>query len=146
MEKSISLFDQIREAFGVEEVEAKQYSPLTLAYIGDGIYEIIIRTILVGQANAPVNVLNKKASSLVKAQTQANLVHAIEEDLTEEELAVYKRGRNAKSYTSAKNASIRDYRTATGFEALMGYLYMDNQMDRALELVKLCLAKIEEKK
>ena len=87
MEKSISLFDQIREAFGVEEVEAKQYSPLTLAYIGDGIYEIIIRTILVGQANAPVNVLNKKASSLVKAQTQANLIHAIEEDLTGEELA-----------------------------------------------------------
>ena len=146
MEKSISLFDQIREVFDVEEVEAKQYSPLTLAYIGDGIYEIIIRTILVGQANAPVNVLNKKASSLVKAEAQANLIHAIEEDLTEEELAVYKRGRNAKSYTSAKNASIRDYRTATGFEALIGYLYMDNQMDRALELVKLGLAKIGQKK
>ena len=146
MEKSISLFDQIREVFDVEEVEAKQYSPLTLAYIGDGIYEIIIRTILVGQANAPVNVLNKKASSIVKAEAQANLIHAIEEELTEEELAVYKRGRNAKSYTSAKNASIRDYRTATGFEALMGYLYMDNQMDRALELVKLGLARIKEKK
>ena len=146
MEKSISLFDQIREVFEVEEVEAKQYSPLTLAYIGDGIYEIIIRTILVGQANAPVNVLNKKASSIVKAEAQANLIHAIEEELTEEELAVYKRGRNAKSYTSAKNASIRDYRTATGFEALMGYLYMDNQMDRALELVKLGLARIKEKK
>ena len=64
MEKSISLFDQIRETFGVEEVEAKQYSPLTLAYIGDAVYEIIIRTVLVGHANAPVNRLNKKASSL----------------------------------------------------------------------------------
>jgi len=146
MEKSVSLFDQIRGQFGIEEVEAKQYSPLTLAYIGDGIYEIIIRTILVGQANAPVNVLNKKASALVKAQSQANLIHAIEADLTEEELAVYKRGRNAKSATSAKNASIRDYRTATGFEALMGYLYLDNQMERALELVKLGLAKIEQDK
>ena len=143
MEKSISLFDEIREQFGIGEVEAKQYSPLTLAYIGDGIYEIIIRTILVGQANAPVNILNKKASSIVKAEAQANLIHAIEEDLTEEELAVYKRGRNAKSATSAKNASIRDYRIATGFEALMGYLYMDNQMERALELVKLGLERIE---
>lgn len=143
MEKSISLFEQIRQEFGIEKVEAKQYSPLTLAYIGDGIYEIIIRSILVGKANAPVNVLNKKASSIVKAEAQANLIHAIEEELTEEELAVYKRGRNAKSYTSAKNASIRDYRTATGFEALMGYLYMDNQMDRALELVKLGLERIE---
>ena len=130
MEKSISLFDQIREQFGIEEVEAKQYSPLTLAYIGDGIYEIIIRTILVGQANAPVNILNKKASSIVKAEAQANLIHAIEEDLTEEELAVYKRGRNAKSATSAKNASIRDYRTATGFEAVLGYLYLIGDIDR----------------
>ena len=144
MEKGISLFDQIREVFAVEEVEAKQYSPLTLAYIGDAVYEIIIRTVLVGYANAPVNMLNKKASSLVKAQAQANLIHALEEDLTEEELAVYKRGRNAKSATTAKNASIKDYRTATGFEALIGYLYMSNQMDRALELVKCGLNKLEE--
>jgi len=141
MEKSVSLFDQIRGQFGIEEVEAKQYSPLTLAYIGDGIYEIIIRTILVGQANAPVNVLNKKASALVKAQSQANLIHAIEADLTEEELAVYKRGRNAKSATSAKNASIRDYRTATGFEALMGYLYLMGRTDRMLELIYLAIEK-----
>lgn len=143
MEKSVSLFDQIREQFGVEKVEAKQYSPLTLAYIGDGIYEIVIRTILVGKANAPVNILNRKASSIVKAEAQANLIHAIEEELTEAEMAVYKRGRNAKSYTSAKNASIRDYRTATGFEALMGYLYMDNQMERALELVQLGLERTQ---
>ena len=143
MEKSISLLEQIKETFGLEDVEAKQYSPLTLAYIGDGVYEIIIRTILLEQGNAPVNVLNKKASSIVKAQAQANLIHSIEGDLNEEEMAVYKRGRNAKSATSAKNASIRDYRTATGFEALIGYLYMDNQMERALELVKIGLERTE---
>lgn len=142
MEKSLGLLDLINAQFGLEDVEAKQYSPLTLAYIGDGVYEIIIRTILVEKANAPVNILNKKACALVKAQAQANLLHAIEADLKEEELAVYKRGRNAKSATSAKNASIRDYRIATGFEALMGYLYLDKQMERALELVRLGLLRL----
>lgn len=144
MEKSvISLFDQIKDIFELKDVEAKQYSPLTLAYIGDAVYEIIIRTILVEHGNAPVNRLHQKASSLVKAQAQANLIHTIEKDLTEEELAVYKRGRNAKSATTAKNASIRDYRTATGLEALIGYLYLDNQMERALRLVKLGLEQME---
>ena len=144
MEKSvISLFDQIKDIFELEDVEAKQYSPLTLAYIGDAVYEIIIRTILVEHGNAPVNKLHQKASSLVKAQAQANLIHLIEKDLTEEELSVYKRGRNAKSATTAKNASIRDYRTATGLEALVGYLYLDNQMERALKLVKLGLKRME---
>ncbi len=144
MEKSvISLFDQIKDIFELKDVEAKQYSPLTLAYIGDAVYEIIIRTILVEHGNAPVNKLHQKASSLVKAQAQANLIHMIEKDLTEEELAVYKRGRNAKSATTAKNASIRDYRTATGLEALIGYLYLDNQMERALRLVKLGLEQTE---
>ncbi len=144
MEKSISsLFDQIKNVFELEDVEAKQYSPLTLAYIGDAVYEIIIRTILVEHGNAPVNKLHQKASSLVKAQAQANLIHTIEKDLTEEEMAVYKRGRNAKSATTAKNASIQDYRTATGLEALIGYLYLDNQMERALRLVKLGLEQME---
>ena len=144
MEKSvISLFDQIKDIFELEDVEAKQYSPLTLAYIGDAVYEIIIRTILVEHGNAPVNKLHKKASSLVKAQAQANLIHLIEKDLTEEELAVYKRGRNAKSATTAKNASIQDYRTATGLEALIGYLYLDNQMERALRLVRFGLEQME---
>ena len=144
MEKSvISLFDQIKDIFELEDVEAKQYSPLTLAYIGDAVYEIIIRTILVEHGNAPVNKLHQKASSLVKAQAQANLIHLIEKDLIEEELSVYKRGRNAKSATTAKNASIRDYRTATGLEALVGYLYLDNQMERALKLVKLGLERME---
>ena len=142
MEKSVkSLLDKIQDTFELQPVMAKQYSPLTLAYIGDAIYDLIIRTMLVEHGNAPVNKLHRKASSFVKAEAQARLIHQIEDELTEEELAIYKRGRNAKSATSAKNASVLDYRTATGFEALMGYLYLDNQIDRALWLVQYGLEK-----
>lgn len=137
MEKSVGSFlDCVKNEFHLKEREAKQYSPLTLAYIGDGVYDLIIRTVLVELANQPVKMLHRKASSIVKAESQARLIHEIWDKLTEEEQAVYKRGRNAKSATSAKNASITDYRTATGLEALMGYLYMENQMERAVALVK----------
>lgn len=146
MEKGIgSLLEEINAVFDAKTPDLREYSPLTLAYIGDGIYELIIRTILVERGNAPVNTLHKKASQLVKAESQAKMAMALEEQLTKEELAIYKRGRNAKSFTSAKNASIIDYRMATGFEALMGYLYLDNQMERALELVKAGLNKVMEK-
>lgn len=145
MEKSVNSFlDCIKTEFNLEDKEAKQYSPLTLAYIGDGVYDLIIRTVLVEQANQPVNRLHRKASSIVKAESQAKLIHEIMDSLTEEELAVYKRGRNAKSATSAKNASITDYRTATGLEALMGYLYMENEMERAVALVRLGLTRLGE--
>lgn len=112
------------------------YSPLTLAYIGDGIYEIIVRSIVVANGNEPVNKLHRKTSSLVKAVTQAEIITVLMEELSEEEMQIFKRGRNAKSHTSAKNADIADYRTATGFEALMGYLYMEGEMDRLVYLVK----------
>ena len=87
--------------------------------------------------------MHKKSSNLVKAETQANIIKAIMDDLSEEELGYYKRGRNAKSYTSAKNASISDYRMATGFEALIGYLYLTGQTDRMTEIVKLGLSKVQ---
>lgn len=145
MEKSVNSFlDCVKEEFGLEEKEAKQYSPLTLAYIGDGVYDLIIRTVLVEMANQPVKMLHRKASSIVKAESQARLIHELMDSLTEEELAVYKRGRNAKSATSAKNASITDYRTATGLEALMGYLYMENNIERAVALVKEGLVRLGE--
>lgn len=121
---------------GVKEIDTRTLSPLTLAYIGDCIYELVIRTIMVNRGNAPVNKLHKEVSQFVKATTQAKLYHELEPLLTEEELGVYKRGRNAKSFTSAKNAGIIEYRTATGFEALMGYLYVTNRMERMLELLK----------
>lgn len=133
---------EIGVLFGEKGQDIRSYSPLTLAYIGDSIYDLVVRTMLVGKGNAPVNSLHRRASSLVKAEAQRESLRRIEAVLTEEEQSVYRRGRNAKSYTSAKNASITDYRIATGFEALMGYLYLTGQMDRLLELVKLGLTEI----
>ena len=136
MEKSLNeLNEQFRTLFELKKPDARAYSPLTLAYLGDAVYEIIIRSIIVGQSNAPVQKLHKRSSDLVKASAQAGIIKKIEDMLSEDELAVYKRGRNAKSYTVAKNASMTDYRMATGFEALMGYLFLQGEMDRILELV-----------
>lgn len=136
MEKSLNeLNEQFRTLFELKKPDARAYSPLTLAYLGDAVYEIIIRSIIVSQSNAPVQKLHKRSSDLVKASAQAGIIKKIEDLLSEDELAVYKRGRNAKSYTVAKNASMTDYRMATGFEALMGYLFLQGQMERILELV-----------
>lgn len=126
----------IRAYLHLPETDIKTYSPLTLAYIGDSIFDLVIRTTVVENGNAPVNKLHKQASKLVQASAQAQLYHTIKEQLTEEEMAVFKRGRNAKSFTTAKNAGVLEYRTATGLEALMGYLYLTDQMDRLLELIK----------
>ena len=127
---------QLKELFHLEDQDLRSYSPLTLAYIGDGVYELIIRTILVKKGNCPVNRLHKKASSLVKAGAQSAIMEVIEEELTPEELSVYRRGRNAHSPTMAKHATMADYRRATGFEALMGYLYLTEQWERMLQLIK----------
>lgn len=136
-----SFLNLILKEFDIEPADAKQYSPLTLAFIGDGIYDIIIRTIVVTNGNAPVNKLHKQVSNFVKASAQAALFHEIEAGLTEEEKSIYKRGRNAKSFTSAKNATIIDYRIATGLEALIGYLYLSHQTERIITLIRkgLCL-------
>ena len=126
-----------------DTMELKDIDIMTLAYIGDGIYEIVIRTIIVDQANRQVNKIHKAASNLVKAHTQAEMIFAIMDKLTEQELAIYKRGRNAKAVTRAKNASMSDYRTATGFEALMGWLYLTNKSERMMLLIKEGLSIIE---
>ena len=128
---------QLKELFHLEDQDLRSYSPLTLAYIGDGVYELIIRTILVKKGNCPVNRLHKKASSLVKAGAQSAIMEVIEEELTPEELSVYRRGRNAHSPTMAKHATMADYRRATGFEALMGYLYLKEAYTRMLTLVRM---------
>ena len=128
---------QLKELFHLEDQDLRSYSPLTLAYIGDGVYELIIRTILVKKGNCPVNRLHKKASSHVKAGAQSAIMEVIEEELTPEELSVYRRGRNAHSPTMAKHATMADYRRATGFEALMGYLYLKEDYTRMLTLVRM---------
>ena len=137
--KPIAIFsfrERNKKLFELKDRDLRTYSPLTLAYIGDGAYELVIRTILVKKGNCPVNQLHKKASSLVKAGAQSKMMELLEPDLTEEELAVYKRGRNAHSPTMAKHATMADYRRATGFEALMGYLYLKEDYSRIVELVR----------
>ncbi len=134
--QELNLIQFIKYRMDLPDTDLKTYSPLTLAFIGDVVYDLIIRTLVVENGNAPVNKLHRKVSSLVKAPAQMELFHRIEDRLTEEEMAVYKRGRNAKSFTSAKNASITEYRSATGFEALIGYLYLNNEFSRILDIIK----------
>lgn len=136
MGESISLLGQIKEQFACEPVDVRTYSPLTLAFIGDCVFDLVIRTVVVERGNRAANGLHKTKSAIVKAQTQAQMIEALLPELTPEEESVYRRGRNAKSYTSAKNASIGDYRKATGLEALIGYLYLMDRTDRVLELIK----------
>ena len=126
----------------LEPEDIRSYSPLTLAYVGDAVYELVIRTMIISKGNAPVNKLHKRSAALVKAPAQAQMMKVIEPLLSEEELHIYKRGRNAKSYTSAKNASVIDYRIATGFEALMGWLYLQERQERLLELIKIGLEEL----
>ncbi len=134
-----TLFSQIKQSFSCGEKDANAYSPLALAYIGDDVFDLVIRTVVVEKANRPAHELHIEAVKYVKAQAQAKMIEALLEKegfLTEEEIDIYKRGRNAKSYTSAKNASIHDYRKATGFEALLGYLYLSGRQQRLVEIVR----------
>ena len=144
MEESLTqnLTESIKNVLGLKEISPAQLSPLVLAYIGDSIFDLIIKTYLLDtKGNMQVNKLNRFASNIVKAQSQSEMIGIIEPLLSPAEEAVYKRGRNAKSYTSAKNASISDYRRATGFEALMGYLYLEGEYERMVQLIKVGLDK-----
>lgn len=139
MEESIrteALADYARQVLEIPDYDVRAYSPLTLAFLGDAVYELVIRTMVVTRANTSPNQLNKQSSALAKAAAQAEMMYIIMDQLTEEEQAVYKRGRNAHSATKAKNATVTDYRTATGFEALMGYLYLQGNLKRIIDLVR----------
>lgn len=135
MGESIDFLQYMDEKMELPEVDLREYSPLVLAYIGDAVYDLIIRTALVKTRHCQVEKLHKRASRLVKASAQAELIERILPLLTEEEEHIYKRGRNAKSYTKAKNATVIDYRKATGMEALAGYLYLKKDTTRLLDLV-----------
>ena len=131
-----SLIKNILTAFPGKQQDVRSYSPLALAYIGDAIYDLIIRTVVVERANRPANELHHITVGFVSAGAQAKIADALMESLTEEEQSVFRRGRNSKPHTMAKNASAGDYLKATGFEAVLGYLYLSDRMDRVLELVK----------
>ena len=130
MEENISILQQIKGVFCLEMKDINTYSPLTLAFIGDSIFDLVVCN-----ANTSANQLHKYTSRIVKAPSQARIMNVIMEQLSEEEIQIYKRGRNAKSASSAKNASLSDYKRATGFEALIGYLYLQERYERLLELI-----------
>ena len=139
-----SLISRCKELLMLEERDPNGYSPLVLAYLGDAVYELVIRTRVVNRGNTQVNKMHRMTAGLVKAEAQAKMYMLLEEELTEEEQAVYRRGRNAKCATMAKHATMRDYRMATGFEALMGWLYLNGRLERLTELVSLGLKKMGE--
>ncbi|HIV85448.1 MAG TPA: Mini-ribonuclease 3 [Candidatus Monoglobus merdigallinarum] len=116
-------------------VPPAQYSPLALAYVGDCVYELYVRSYLLSRNNLSVNALHKTAVKYVCSRAQAEFFRKIEEELTAEELAVFRRGRNTKS-TVPKNSEMSDYRTATGVEALIGFLYLSDRMQRVCDLMK----------
>lgn len=136
MEESISLLNEIHKQFGGSSQDIRSYSPLTLAYIGDAIFEMVIRTLIVEQGQRAANTLHKHTTKIVCAGTQAAMAEALQDEMTEEEKDTYRRGKNTKIHSSAKNASLSDYRKATGFEALCGYLYLTDRCERVVELVK----------
>ncbi len=133
---AVDLNEFIKDSFGIESKDIRTYSPLTLAYIGDAVFDLIIRSVLVNKGNTSVNNLHKRASAIVKAPTQSALAAALAEDFTEEEADIYRRGRNSKPHTKAKNASAIEYLEATGLEAVLGFLYLSGDMERAMELIK----------
>ncbi len=118
-----------------DKVPPAQYSALTLAYVGDAVYELFVRTYLLKDANFPVQKLHKTAIKMVNAKAQSDLFQKVKDILTEEEAAVYKRGRNTNS-RPPKNADMVDYKSATGIEALIGYLYLKGDSERILEILR----------
>ena len=146
MEKSIiSLEDSLDSVFGLSSKDWKLYSPLTLAYLGDAVSEMVIRTICVKRANMQTQKLHRKVTGYVSAKAQAKMMDALIGELTEEEESIYRRGRNSKPYTKAKNASMEEYLKATGFEALVGYLYLQKEYERMNALIAHGIEALQEK-
>lgn len=137
MNHTYSLLDEIHQYFPVDEKDIRSFSPLKLAYLGDAVFELIIRTIIIEETGGPVKNLHERTSQLVNAGSQSKLIQSLMEELTEDELRTYRHGRNAKTSSVAKHADIRDYRNATGLEALFGYLYLTGRMTRAIELCRI---------
>lgn len=137
---SLEFFDIVTGEFNYKPDEISQLSPLVLAYIGDAVYEIFIRTMLVSEGNVPVHVLHKRSIAFVKAKAQSHVIHRIMPLLTEEEASVVRRGRNAKSATIPKNADVTEYRYATGFESLVGFLYLKKNYDRLTNILRMAVS------
>ena len=118
---------------------ADAYSPLTLAFIGDGVYDLLVREHLVRQANRPVGELNRQKVAFVNCESQAHFADILMPVLSEREQAVYKRGRNAAPKCTPKHGTVADYHSATGLEALFGYLYLNGEQERTRELFQIII-------
>ena len=147
MEKSVDygLEHYMKTIPGMQSIDPKTSSPLVLAYIGDCVFDLIIKLMVTGKGNRQVHKLHEETSRYVQASAQSYMMRSIQERLSEEEHAVYRRGRNARSVSPAKNQSITDYRRATGFEALLGYLYLCGAYERLTELVTVGLESMEQR-
>ncbi len=135
-----NFFEGMLNEINLSEMEIRQLSPLVLAYMGDAVYEVYIRTLLVTGVHEPVHKLHKKSTEYVKAKAQSDIIHRIMDSLTPEEQDVVRRGRNAKSGTIPKNADVTDYKYATGYESLIGFLYLSGSYDRMEEILKMSVA------
>lgn len=136
MEKDLSMLESIKKFFPLPDKDIRGYSPLTLAFIGDGVYELVVRTVAVLRANQGNNMLHQDTVRYVKAPAQARMVEIIKPLLSQEEQDILRRGRNASPHSTAKNATLGEYHKATGFETLIGYLYLTGQTERMLELIR----------
>ncbi|MBP5495303.1 MAG: ribonuclease III [Lachnospiraceae bacterium] len=135
---------KIKEQFDIKDTDINTYNPLTLAFIGDSVYETIVRTIVVTKGNKSVNALAKDKNKLVNAKTQSRIAEILTDYYTEEEADIYRRGKNAKTANHSKSAAYSEYHRATGLEAVFGYLYLTGNLERCIELLKTALDKIEE--
>lgn len=135
---------KIKEQFEIKDTDINTYNPLTLAFIGDSVYETIVRTMVLSKGNKSVNALAKDKNKLVNAKTQSRIAETLTEYYTEEEADIYRRGKNAKTANHSKSAAYSEYHRATGLEAVFGYLYLTGKLDRCLELFKTALEKLDD--
>ena len=127
----------IEKSFSFEKANLEDLTPLGMAFVGDAVGTLVIRTIAASDGPQRVEKLHRFSADLVSAAAQSQMMHAIQPNLTEEEHSIYRRGRNQKPVTRARHQSVGDYRRATGFEALIGYLYLTHQHERLIELMKI---------
>lgn len=141
MEKSLEI---IHDHFPLTEAELRTYSAPAYAYVGDCVFDLVIRTMVLTRGNNRPNRYHQEVTHYVNAKGQTEILNKIKPHLSEEEMTIFRRGRNAKTISAAKNQSLHDYRIATGLEALIGYLYLAGRMERIMELIRLGLKDLEE--
>ena len=139
MEGASGFHKNVEEVFLLPKQDIRNATPLTLAFVGDNVFDLVVRTVLFEEGNRKLNEIHKKKSNLVKAATQAWIgTYLLENGLfSEEEADYYRKGKNAKNLSHAKNAGFAEYHKATGLECVMGYLYLTDRETRAIELCKL---------